>query len=304
MRSFLLTKFPSREDFHRLYASERAHYFFSLRKQLLLAPDQIVCVTRRPTQPVMHHRVLLPIQLTYRVLVLTHFCGLPFHRGILPTYQEINNRFLVYQLQHLLKFFIRGCRLCFGAKKSQPTPATVPKLIPTFIKSKMAAPDNLIFWDFSGVLRKTEFGHQVFVLFLNYYNGHVQIYPLPDSSAKSALLALTFYIANYPVSRICSDNGSAYVSQAMREAVQSLRINHTFSPPYHPRSEGAERRMKEVKVLCRICLADAPDPSQWDTLLPHISFAINSRPNQDSALSPFELTRVYSPTSPLSRFIR
>ena len=53
MRSYLLSSFPSLTQFKSLYASQRATYFFSLRMWLLLTPDHIVCVRRRPGQEVM-----------------------------------------------------------------------------------------------------------------------------------------------------------------------------------------------------------------------------------------------------------
>ena len=57
-------------------------------------------------------------------------------------------------------------------------------------------------------------------------------------------------------------------------------------------------------MLLRVLLSTQSDHSQWDLALGTVQLAINCRVNPDTGLSPQELTTVYIPTSPLSRWIQ
>ena len=136
---------PSLKAFHRLYPSERAKYLFSRRKLLSLSPDNILLIARTPGAHTLDHRIVLPHCLIYRALLLSHCIGTELHRSVVATYNELNRRFLIFQLDSHVKYFIRSCKLCFIAKASKPNPNQVPSLFPTFIKAKQASADSLVF---------------------------------------------------------------------------------------------------------------------------------------------------------------
>ena len=303
IRHYLENGFPSLREFQRLYPSERTSHFYSMRKQLMLTPDQIICVLRLPSQPVMAQRVILPNNLIFRALVLTHCAGQSFHKSIKNTYDQINQHFYIHRLADHVRYFIRSCHLCFLSKKAKPSQKCIPSLFPSFVKAKQAQPDALVFCDLSGALPTTLTGNCVFILFLNFYSGHVQLYPMKDSTTNSTLIALTQYVASFPLSHLVTDGGSNFTSLAMQEAMSQLRIQHSYSPVYNPASEASERKIRDTKVFLRCLLAHAPDHSCWDLYLPTAQFAINCRAHHTSGISPIELTSIYIPTSPLTRWI-
>ncbi|OXA45945.1 Transposon Ty3-I Gag-Pol polyprotein [Folsomia candida] len=91
---------------------------------------------------------------------------------------------------------------------------------------------------------------------------------------------------------------SCYLTKWLEtEAVKSAQtediINflHLLSTAYHPQSQGQVERSHAVLNDCiQIYLTDSlKSHSDWDTWLPHITFAINSSKHTTTGFSPFEL---------------
>ena len=300
---FFKTGFPSIQQFHRLYQSERTGYYFSKRKLLRLEVDGVLHLARTHSEPVLSRRVILPINLIYKALLLSHTVGNSIHKSVLDTYNEINSRFSVYRLQDHVRYFIRSCEFCFLAKKPKPTQQQIPSLYPNFLKAKSAQPDSLAYTDLTGTLPVTSNFNTVIAFYFNFYSGHVMLYPMKDSTTASVLLSLTQYIASYPISHLVSDGASYYTSSKMQQAMSELRIQHSFAPVMNPASSRTERAIREAKILLRVLLSVQQDHSNWDLCLGTVQLAINSRINPDTGISPQELTSVFVPTSPMSRWV-
>ena len=300
---FFENGFPSIQQFHRLYQSERTGYYYSKRKLLKLELDGILYLERTHSETVLAKRVILPINLVYKALLLSHTVGNSIHKSVLDTYNEINSRFSVYRLQDHVRYFIRSCEFCFLAKKPKPSQEQIPSLYPNFLKAKSAQPDSLAYTDLSGTLPITSNHNTVIAFYFNFYSGHVMLYPMRDSTTASVLLSLTQYIASYPISHLVSDGASYYTSSKMQQAMSELRIQHSYAPVMNPASSRTERAIREAKVLLRVLLSTQQDHSCWDLCLGTVQLAINSRINTDTGISPQELTSVFVPTSPISRWV-
>ena len=236
IKEFLATNMPTLSAFHRLYPSERAKYFFSRRKLLYISPDNILHIRRTPGNSTLDSRIVLPHCLIYRALLLSHCVGTELHRSIIATYNELNRRFLIFQLDSHVKYFIRSCKLCFIAKAPKPNANQVPSLFPSFIKAKQASPDSLVYADLSGRIPCSDNLNDHFILYYSYFSDHIQLYPMRTCSSNAVLLTLTQYISNFPLSRLVTDPGSSFTSSVMKESVDALRIQHSFSPIMSPRS--------------------------------------------------------------------
>ena len=296
--------FPSIRDFHLLYQSERTAFYYSKRNLLFIQSDGVMHMRKTKAESVLPDRPILPINLIYKSLLLSHTTGNSFHKSIQDTYNEINIRFSVYRLQDHVRYFVQSCEFCFLSKKPQPTSQQIPSLYPAFLKAKQASPESIIFTDLTGILPTTKNQNTVICFFFNFFSGHVALFPMRDSTTESVLLALTLYMASHPISHLVSDGASYYTSSRMQTAMTELRIQHSYAPVMNPKSSRTERSIRDAKVLLRVLLSTQSDHSQWDLALGTVQLAINCRVNPDTGLSPQELTTVYIPTSPLSRWIQ
>lgn len=120
---------------------------------------------------------------------------------------------------------------------------------------------------------------------------------LETEAVKSAQ---TEDIINFLVKLICrhgvpailqSDKGTIFTSDLLSQLSSALGIKHLLSTAYHPQSQGQVDRSHAVLNDCiQIYLTDSlKSHSDWDTWLPHITFAINSSKHTTTGFSPFEL---------------
>ncbi|KAF4672422.1 hypothetical protein FOL47_000589 [Perkinsus chesapeaki] len=128
------------------------------------------------------------------------------------------------------------------------------------------------------------------------FTGFTQYYPVPDKSAQSCAYALftqwcTF--AGLPAS-ITSDN-SPFGSQLWAQLCSYAGVSPHLVDPYHPQSNGmCERRVQACKVAI-----SHNSLVRWDLALPLVSATINSVPNPETGLSPFQLLFARRPYRPL-----
>lgn len=76
---------------------------------------------------------------------------------------------------------------------------------------------------------------------------------LPDERKESAVAFLQAAIAYYAslgvtVSRVMTDNGSCYRSQAFRDACKTLNLGHIRTRPYTPRTNGKAERFIQTSL--------------------------------------------------------
>ncbi|OXA49409.1 Retrovirus-related Pol polyprotein from transposon opus [Folsomia candida] len=85
--------------------------------------------------------------------------------------------------------------------------------------------------------------------------------------------------------------GTIFTSDLLSQLSSALGIKHLLSTAYHPQSQGQIERSHAVLNDCiQIYLTDSlKSHSDWDTWLPHITFAINSSKHTTTGFSPFEL---------------
>ena len=125
---------------------------------------------------------------------------------------------------------------------------------------------------------------------IDHLTGGPEAFPIPDKSADS--IVLTFINQYLPVHMspryLLSDNGTEFKNQLMDNVLQQLGIEHIFSIPYHPQSNGKlEVFHKFLKpTLKRLC---EKDPTNWDKHINKVLASYKVTPNLATAKTPFFL---------------
>ena len=129
-------------------------------------------------------------------------------------------------------------------------------------------------------------------------------FPIPDKSADTIVSTfINHYLPAFMFSRyILSDNDTEFKSQLMDQVLQQLSIDHFFSIPYHPQSNGKlEVSHKYLKpTLKKLC---TKDPANWDKYLNHILASYRVTPNLAIAETPFFLVYNRDPNLPLYQLL-
>ena len=101
---------------------------------------------------------------------------------------------------------------------------------------------------------------------------------------------------------ILSDNGTKFKNQLMDQVLQQLSIDHIFSVPYNPQSNGKlavfHKYLKPtLKKVCK------KDPTNWDKYLNQVFACYRVTPNLATTETPFFLVYSRDPNLPLHQLL-
>jgi hypothetical protein len=119
---------------------------------------------------------------------------------------------------------------------------------------------------------------------VNLFTGLVSIYPYKSISAINTSIAVLKYICTYGlVEEIHTDPGSDFTSNLVKDLNSWLGTLHKFSLVDWHQSNGVERKIREIVRHLRALCIEERVLNKWsdDTVLPIISFIMNSAPNRE-----------------------
>ena len=101
---------------------------------------------------------------------------------------------------------------------------------------------------------------------------------------------------------ILLDNGTEFKNQLVDHILQQLRIDHIFSAPYHPQSNGKlEVFHKYIKPTLMKCCEKYP--ANWDKYINEVLASYRVIPNLATAETPFFLVYGRDPNLPLHQLL-
>ena len=157
-----------------------------------------------------------------------------------------------------------NCALC----KREKARTQVNPLQKTDIPDR---PFDKIAIDLVSDLNISALGNQHILTIIDHLTGWSEAFPIPDKKADTiACISINNYLPIYMCPHcILSGNGTEFKNQLMDNILQQLGIDHIFSAPYHPQSNGKlEVFYKYLKpTLQKLCEKDL---DTWDNYINHI----------------------------------
>jgi len=140
-------------------------------------------------------------------------------------------------------------------------------------------------------------GHNFVLLAVDMASGFTALTALKDKTKASVGRALYTLFGTFGFPReLQSDNGAEFVNQLIAAVRKVALIEGRRTAPFNPRANGAaEARVKTAKMILTKTLSG--DFRNWQTRLPMVQLAINTRPLNRTGTSPYTL--VFSRSSPL-----
>jgi len=104
---------------------------------------------------------------------------------------------------------------------------------------------------------------KMYFLIIDAYSKWLEVFPVSSTSANLAISHLRDLFSRFGIPlAVHSDNGSPFSSFEFRNFMLNNGIRHTFSPPYHPMSNGlSENSVKYAKNKIKCALHDKKDIS-------------------------------------------
>ena len=215
--------------------------------------------------------LVIPKAWKYTVLVEAHDnLG---HQGATQTYCLIKCQYYSKGMNKDSRKYIAQCTLCCREKaKVQAYPLQMTK-IPEQPFNKIAI--NLV-----TECETSNSGNKHILTIINHLTGWLEAFPIPDKSEDTIVSTfINHYLPVHMCPRyILSDNGTEFKNHLTDQVLQQLGIDHIFSIPYHPQSNGKlEVFHKYLKpTLKKMC---EKDPSNWDKYINQVLASYRVIPN-------------------------
>jgi transposase InsO family protein len=268
----------------------------SLRRWICLHSDKYIIVDgvllniamqdilgKKPGRPV------LPEQLQVPILQLYHDSSSAAHPGLAGTLDAIKKRYWWYQMNRDIGTYVASCHKCLSTKKGRNFKP------PMTIRDPAPFPFAHICLD-TLECSKTLRGNHLIQVVSDYHTRSVICWPTHSNTAEvlaHEIFEKVFSKHGAPLI-LFSDNGSSFTSDLFKNICKIAGIKQKFSSSFRPQTQGiVERANRTILTKLRTLISDKQD--DWDLLLPHVEWSINSTPAYSTGHTPFMLLYGYNP---------
>lgn len=140
------------------------------------------------------------------------------------------------------------------------------------------------------VLPESHDGKRYLLVLMKYLSKWVVAVPLTSFETSSIVQVLLYEVVlkfSLPT-RLISDNGTNYISEAMSVVCTRLGISRSLTSVEHPQSDGLVERMnRTLKTSLSIVVGN--DMRTWAQHLPFVVFAYSTAKQSSTKFSPFEV---------------
>lgn len=228
-------------------------------------------------------------------IILEHVHAVAGHASFKRTLKAARDNFYWKEMSTDIEAYCRTCPSCQASKPSTLKPSGLlhPLDIPT-------QPWEVIGIDFVGVLPPSKQGNNVYnfiMVCIDHLSGEVELVPCRDQVSAEDAAQLYFqhvYKLHGLPEKIVSDRDVRWRSAFWKTIHEILGTTLAMSTSYHPQTNGKTERMNRTMhgIMRQVINEEQTD---WVARLPIVQFAINSSPSEPTGLSPFEITRGYTP---------
>ncbi len=205
------------------------------------------------------------------------------HRGRQETIRRIFNFFYFSGVYELTKEVLSKCLVCAQKGRQQPPHRG-------HLHSHQASyPFQLLSLDFIGPINPTSGGCAYIVTCLDVFSRWLEAKAVPTCTSKDVIdfLAKDVFPRYSLPERIHTDNGSHFTSSAFSQFLSGLKIQHSRTPSYNPRSNPVERAHQTLmRMVTRMANSN---PKAWKDLLPAALFAMRTSVHATTNLAPYEV---------------
>ena len=193
--------------------------------------------------------------------------------------------------------YIDNCTLCKGEKART-------QVYPPQMRGIPEGPFDKIAIDLVSDLNISASRNLHTITIIDHLMGLPEAFPIPD---KKAGTIVHIFINNYQPIQMCpcfilSDKGTEFKNRVMDNVLEQFFINHLFSAPYHPQSNGKlevfHKYLKPtVKNLCENV------PNNWDRYINKVLASCCVTPHLTTAETPFFVVYERDPSLSLHQLL-
>jgi transposase InsO family protein len=167
-------------------------------------------------------------------------------------------------------------------------------------------PFYLVAVDAIGPLEEDFYHNKHIFVFIDCFSRFVELVPMPDTTALSALHAFASIYGRYGVPiAIRMDNGSSFANQIITQMLEVYKVIIQPSIPHHHEGNSiVERANREVGRHLRGILFDLCIKPVWSTALPFVQRIMNQVKNRVTGVRPIDIIFGLHVTEDKHRWLR
>jgi hypothetical protein len=250
-------------------------------------------ITKRPAQLLMPIALPDSSPLHAQIFRAMHDHPTAAHIGEKKLAALLRSRFYWKGWENACKEYCRTCDLCqrYKALRRLRPRHVMPMHFPT--------PWHTINIDLIGPLPTSRGMHYAMVA-IDHFSNWPEVVAIPS---KEAIVVAKAIFDNVIMPHTCpvniiTDNGGEFRNEVLRHLGEMLRIQHNFTAPYHPATNGKVERFNRFLKKALAMLA-ANYGGKWTWYIPSLCFAYRHAPVFGSGKSPFEISRGFPGRIPL-----
>ena len=220
------------------------------------------------------------------------------HAGLFKTYARLRLRFYWRGMYNYVRKFIRSCAQCQRRKlpagqvyPAQPLPCP-------------SRPFDRVGIDIYGPLPSTLAGNRWIIVAIDHLTRYAETAALPTATARDvATFLLRHFVLRHGAPReLLSDRGRVFLADVLKALLDECRIVHRTSTAYHPQTNGMTERFNRT-LGDMLSMYVASDHSNWDQVLPFVTYAYNTAAQATTGFSPYFLLYGREPSNTIDTIL-
>ena len=222
----------------------------------------------------------------YDKIKLTHNTDVG-HFGIERTLARLRSlKYKWPEMRKHVKHFIKRCPICQKLSAIKPIINTEPYTLSSY------EPFGRICVDTIGPLPIDSENQNGYILvIIDAFSRFVRLYPIPDTSALSALDGLLDWVGLFGIPlELVSDNGTQFANSLIEGLLSALEITDAKIQAYSKEENGlVERANREVNRHLRTIVYNRMVKKRWSKYLPLVQRIMNASTHRSTGVSPAQI---------------
>lgn len=229
--------------------------------------------------------LVVPVKLRQEILEASHDEPTAGHLGFTRTLRRIQEKYYWPGLNADVARYVKTCRDCQRRKTPPTRPAGLLQPIEPPWK-----PFQQIGMDLLGPFPTSTCGNRWIVVATDYLTRYAETAAL---ASGNAIEVARFFIKNIVLRHgapevLITDRGTAFTAELTQQILHLSHTSHRRTTAYHPQTNGLTERLNKTLADMLAMYVDVGHKT-WDEVLPYVTFAYNTAPQETTQMTPFEL---------------